>query len=83
MYWTNFGQTTVRVQQNIFEHTLIEVGGLILYASFGTFCVQMDQLFESQWAFEEYLSMDKSLFSKENVTDFDFFQMFKDSLRFE
>ena len=36
------------VQQNIFEKTLKEYGSSHLYASFGTFCVQIGQLFESQ-----------------------------------
>ena len=81
MYWTNFCRPTVRVQQNIFEQPLIEVGSLNLYTSFGTFCIQIGQLLESQWAFEECLNIDKSLFSKENVADFDFLRMFKDSLR--
>ena len=35
------------VQQNIFEKTLIEVDSSHLYASFGTFCVQIDHIFES------------------------------------
>ena len=52
MYWTNFWQPTVHVQQNICEKTLIEVGRAHLYASFGTFCVQIGQLFESQWDFK-------------------------------
>ena len=39
MYWTNFWQPTVRVQQNIFEKTFIKVGSSHLYASFDTFCV--------------------------------------------
>ena len=64
MYWTNFCQPTVRVQQNIFEETLIGVGTLQIYTSFGTFCVQIGQLFESQWAFEECLNIDKLLFPK-------------------
>ena len=38
MYWTNFWQPTVYVQQNIFEKILIEVCSPYLYASFGTFC---------------------------------------------
>ena len=33
---------------NIFEKTAIEVGSSRLYASFDTFCVQIDQLFEAQ-----------------------------------
>ena len=65
MYWTNFCQPTVRVQQNIFEQTLIKVGSLNIYASFGIFCVQIGQLFESQCAIEECLKIVKSLFSKE------------------
>ena len=73
MYWTNFC-----VQQNIFEQPLmIKVGSLNLYASFGTFWIQIGQSFDSQWAFEEWLNIDKSLFSKENVVNFG---MFKDSL---
>ena len=39
---------TVRLQQNIFEKTLIEVGSLHLHASFDTFCVQIGQLLEAQ-----------------------------------
>ena len=38
----------IHVQQNIFEQTLIEVVILHLYASFGTFYLQIDQLFEAQ-----------------------------------
>ena len=49
MYWTNFWQLTIHIQQNIFEKTLIEVGSPHLYASFGTFCVQIGQLFAAQW----------------------------------
>ena len=37
----------------------------------------------SAQAFEECLNIDKSLFSKEKVADFDFLRMFKDSLRLE
>ena len=60
MYVLNeFWQPSVRVQQNIFEQTLTKVVNLNLYASFGTFCVQTDQLFESQWAFEKWLNIDK------------------------
>ena len=41
-----------------------------LYASFGTFCVQIGQLFAAQWLFETCLKFNKSLSSKENVDDF-------------
>ena len=41
MYWTNFRQTTAHVQQTFFGKTLIDVCSLHLYASFGTFCVQI------------------------------------------
>ena len=51
MYWTNFWQATVHVQKNIFEKTLIEVGSSHLYASFGTFWVQICQSIEAQWDF--------------------------------
>ena len=49
VYWTNFWQPTVHAQENIFEKTPIEVGRTHLYASVGTFCVQIGQLFEAQW----------------------------------
>ena len=52
MYWTNFRQRTTHVQPNIFGKTLIEVCSLHLYASFGTFCVQIGQLFAPQWVFK-------------------------------
>ena len=52
MYWTNFWQPTIHVQQNIFEKTLIEVGSSLLYASFGIFWVQIDQLVKAQWDFK-------------------------------
>ena len=46
MYWTNFWQPNVYVQQKIFwKKPLIEVGRSHLYASFGTFCVQIGSLF--------------------------------------
>ena len=52
MYWTNFRQPTAHVQQNIFGKILIGDCSPHLYASFGTFCVQIDQLFPSQWVFK-------------------------------
>ena len=83
MYWTNFWQPTVHVQQNIFEKTLIKIGSSHLYASFGTFCVQIGQFLESQWVFGKCLKTVKSLFSKENDVDYEFFRKFKVSLRLE
>ena len=49
MYWTSFWQPAVNVQQNIFEKTHVEIGRSHLYASFGTFYVQIGQLFAAQW----------------------------------
>ena len=83
MYWTNIWQPTVRVQQDIFEKILVEDSSSHLYASFGTFCVQIGQLFEAQWVFEKCLKLVKSLFSKENDVDFEFFRKFKVSLYLE
>ena len=37
-----------QAQQNIFEKVLIEACIQNLYASFGTFCEQIGQLFETQ-----------------------------------
>ena len=55
---------------SFFEKTLIEVCSPHLYASSGTFCSQIGQLFETHWVFEVCLEIDKSLLSKENVCDF-------------
>ena len=52
MSWNNFRQPTAYVQQNIFGNNLIEVCSLHIYASFGTFCVQIGQLFTPQWVFK-------------------------------
>ena len=41
MYLNNFFQPTVCLQQQNFENTLVEVDSLHLYASFGTFCIQI------------------------------------------
>ena len=57
--------------------------GLIFYASFGAFCVQIGQFFEAQWFFEKCLKTLKSLFSKENDVNFEFFRKFKISLCLE
>ena len=65
MYWMNFCQPIIRLQQNIFEQSLIEVGSLHIYACFGTFCVQIGQLFEAQGVFERCWKKVKSLFLKE------------------
>ena len=54
-----------------------------LYASFGTFCVQIAQLFEAQEVFEKCMKTVKSLFLKENVVFYEIFRKFKVSLRLE
>ena len=41
LYYTNFWQLIVLVQQNIFEKNLVEVCGPHLYPSLGTSCVQI------------------------------------------
>ena len=80
MYWTNFWKPTVHVQQNIFEKTLLEVGSSHLYASFGTFCVQIDQLFETQWDFKlsEEFEIDVIFLRKQRF--YSFLTFFKISL---
>ena len=47
--WTNIWQPTIHVQQIFFQKTLPEVCSSNLYASFGTFCVQIGQLLAAQW----------------------------------
>ena len=50
MYWANFWQTTIPVQiGNTFVINFIEVCSPYLYASFGTFCAKIGQLFEARW----------------------------------
>ena len=83
MYWTNFRQPTAHLQQNIFEKTLIEAYSPHIYASFGTFWAQIGQSFEVQWVFEKYMKTVKSLFSKENYVDLEFFRKFNISLYLE
>ena len=82
MYWTNFWQPNVHIQQKFFEKNLIEAYSSHLYASFGIFCAQIGQLFEAQWVFETRLEIHKWLVWKENVVDFGILpkRMFKDSL---
>ena len=53
-----------------------------LHTSFGTFCVQSGQSFKPQTQIES-LNIDKSPFTKENVANFVFFRVFKDSLCIE
>ena len=65
------------------KKTLIEVGSAHLYASFDTFYVQIGQIFEAQRVFGRCMKMVKSLFSKENEVDFEFFRKFKVLLRLE
>ena len=65
---------------NIFEKTFIEVGSSHLYASFGTFFVQIGQLFKVQRVLEKCLKSVKSLFLKENVVDFKFLRKSEVSL---
>ena len=49
MYWTNLWRPTVHVKQSIFEKKpLTEFGSSHLYASYGTFWVQIGQLFEAE-----------------------------------
>ena len=79
MYWTNYWQPTVDVQQFFFEKNLTEVGSSHLCASFGTFCVQIGQLFEAQWAFKlsEEFEIDVIFLWKQRFYRFQTF--FKDS----
>ena len=60
------------------KKTLIEVGSSHIYASFGTFFVQIGQLFRAKQVFDKCMKTVKSLFSKENDFDFDFeFEFFR------
>ena len=66
MYRTNFRQPTAHVQQNISGKTLKEMCIPHLYASFGTFWVQIGQLCES---FEVCLKIDKPLWTLTHSLD--------------
>ena len=83
MFWTILWPSTIHEQQNIFEKVPVKVGSSYLYASFGTFCVQIGQWLEAQWVFEKCLKTVKMLFLKENEVDSEFFWTFKISLRLE
>ena len=50
--WNDFCQPNVHEQQISFKKTRIEDCIPHLYASFGTFCVQIGQLFAAQWDFK-------------------------------
>ena len=71
------------VQQNILEKTLIEVDRSHFYASFGTFCVQIGQLFESLQDFKlsEKFEIDLVFLQKQRFYRFQTF--FKDSLNLQ
>ena len=47
MYWTHSWRQTVHLHKYVFKKTFIKVGSSHLYASFGTFCVQIGQFFEA------------------------------------
>ena len=49
MYWMIFWLLTIHKQQNILGKTITEVDSSHIHASFGTFCGQIGQSFESQW----------------------------------
>ena len=78
-----FWQPTVHLQQNIFKKTLIEVESSHFYASFGTFCTQIDQLFEVKWVLWLSLEIDsRSLLcnGRKMLPISEFFRIIKDSL---
>ena len=68
------------MQQNIFEKSLIEVGSSHLYTFFGTFCVHIGQLFETQCDFKllEEFEIDVIFLRKQGFYRFQTF--FKNSL---
>ena len=78
MYWTNFWQMTFHMQQ---FH--MQVRSSHLYASFGTLCVQIGQLFEAQWDFElsEEFEFDVIFLRKQRF--YRFHKFFKDTLCLE
>ena len=71
------------MQQNIFEKTIVEVDSLHIYASFGTFNVQIGQLSEAQWDFKlsEKFEIDDIFLRRQPIVDFQTY--FKDSLCLE
>ena len=73
---TIFWQPTVHAPQNIFS----KVCTSHIYASFGTFCVQIGQLFEAQWIFEDVWKSTDLCDLRKMSSISEFFRMFKDSL---
>ena len=68
------------INNKIFLKKLIKVGSSHLYASFGTYCVKIGKLFNSQWKFilSEDFEKDDFFFRKQRFDRFQTF--FKDSL---
>ena len=78
-----FWQPIIHVQE-IFEKTLlIEVGSSHLFASFGTFWVQIGQLVEALWDFELSEEFGKFVIFLQKQRFYRFHTFFKDSLCFE
>ena len=71
---------TVHFEQNISINTFIEVWRSHLHASFGTFCVQNGQLFESQRDFKLSKDFKIGLFFLKNQRFYSFQTFFKYSL---
>ena len=69
-------ESTVHVQRNICEKTLIDFGSSHFYASLVNYSRHSESL-------KRCMKTVKSLFSKENDVDFEFFTNFKVSLRLE
>ena len=80
MYWANFWQPTIHVQQSIVEETLAEVCSPNFCAYFGTFRAQIGLLFEAQCIFRDSKKIDvRDIFLR--IWRFvDFQTYFKDSL---
>ena len=61
--WIRLDSNWIFWPRVIFYKTLIVICSPRLYVSFGTFIVQIGQLFEAQRVFEKCLEIDKSLLS--------------------
>ena len=66
-----------------FWKSLIEVGSSHLYASFGTFCVQIGQLVEVQWDFKLSEEFEINVIFHQKQRFYRFHTFFKDSLSLE
>ena len=79
--WTFESRPFMYIQKNFFGKTIIEVCTPCLYASFGTLCAQIGQLFEAQFSlWSMFVKSTNRCYPREVTSISEFFWLLKDSL---